>query len=160
MPNLTHHSALEDALSDLCHQAEAISHERSKLLRQLRELADQSRQVEKAIKSLIPLIEAGEQTGIIQGARKALAELGSDAGQSEASIDDVRKILDGDRGRIWTPEKVESELLARGFNTKSKAVYNWLNALALKKQLHRVSRGRYMVQNYGFGVETSEQLGD
>lgn len=158
MMTRTDQSTYENVVSDLCQKAEDLIVRRKRAINELEAVLERSQKLEEAIKSLLPLLDEEEQNGIGRRARAILAEMSGASGRYEANIDDVRKILSaGPPKVVWTAEKVEAELLRRGFNTKSKAVYNWINALASRRQLERVSRGRYRVRE-GPGLVSSDTL--
>ena len=59
-----------------------------------------------------------------------------------------------DRRAEWTIPEVQTSLEGRGTAPDTKALYNAIAYLAKTGRLRRVSRGRYLVTDFGTGVET------
>ena len=60
----------------------------------------------------------------------------------------------------WSAVEIREELKKRfGNDPGAKACSNCIDYLVKSGRLVRVARGRYFVRGYGFGIETSDDLG-
>jgi hypothetical protein len=67
--------------------------------------------------------------------------------------DNVVQLFGRTKRREWTAPEVQEALKADGVQTEPQQVHNVLGYLARKGLLRRISRGRYYVVEYGFGIE-------
>ena len=67
--------------------------------------------------------------------------------------DNVVQLFGRTKQREWTAPEVQEALKADGVQTEPQQVHNVLGYLARKGLLRRMSRGRYFVVGYGFGIE-------
>jgi len=64
------------------------------------------------------------------------------------------------RRREWDISEIAEALNKQGKPAHSKALHNAIAYLASTGRLQRVSRGRYLVKEYGFGVEAADGTDD
>jgi len=72
----------------------------------------------------------------------------------------VIELFEQDKKKEWTAPAVHDALSAQGESIQPKAIHNVINYLYRTGRLQRVSRGRYMIPGYGFGIMSGHDFED